>query len=102
MFRKYGRYMTKSGYVDSSRRVRSLHRRQDNLIISKNKNLPSRSGLLAPLKKLSLLSSSAPSTTTPGKLTESTTNELPSVISVSKNLENKEKEYDQHLRLIEV
>ncbi|CAF3746005.1 unnamed protein product [Rotaria sp. Silwood1] len=100
--RKHGRYMTKAGYVDSSRRVRSLHRQQDDLLLSQHQTSPSRGGLLASISK-SPLSSSAPlpRSTTPKKLKQSTGNELPSVISITKNLENKKKEYDKQMRLIE-
>ncbi|CAF1224605.1 unnamed protein product [Rotaria sordida] len=101
--RKHGRYMTKAGYVDSSRRVRSLHRQQDDLLQSQHQTSPSRGGLLASINK-SPLSSSAPPpplSTTPKKLKQSTGNELPSVISISKNLENKKKEHDKQMRLIE-
>ncbi|CAF4274674.1 unnamed protein product, partial [Rotaria sp. Silwood2] len=100
--RKHGRYMTKSGYVDSSRRVRSLHRQQDDLLLSQHHASPSRGGLLASINKSSLSSSAPPPrSTTPKKLKQPTGNELPSVISISKNLENKKKEYDKQMRLIE-
>jgi hypothetical protein len=88
--------MTKSGYVDSSRRVRSLHRQQEDL------PSPMRGGLLASINKSSLFSSSAPPPTTSRKLKQSSGTELPSVISISTNLENKQREYDKQMRLIEV
>ena len=91
--------MTKGGYVDSSRRVRSLHRQQDDL----HQSSPLRGGLLAAINKSSLSSSSAPAATSPRKLLKLTNeNELPSVISISKNLEHKQKEHDKQMRLIEV
>ncbi len=95
--------MTKGGYVDSTRRVRSLHRQQDDFFLPQHQTKSSRGGLLASINK-STLSSSAPPpiTTTPRKLKQSTGNELPSVISISTNLENKQKEYDKQMRLIEV
>jgi len=84
LFRKHGRYMTKNGFVDSSRRVRSLHRQQDDITPT------SRSGLFSSVNK---------STKKP-KTSESL--ELPSVISISTNLETKKKEHDKQMRLIEV
>ncbi|CAF4475099.1 unnamed protein product [Rotaria magnacalcarata] len=99
--RKHGRYMTKGGYVDSSRRVRSLHRQQEDSILSQRPTAPSRGGLLAAINKSQLSSVSAPSITTPKKVKQSTGNELPSVIAISKSLENKKKEYDKQMRLIE-
>ncbi len=92
--------MTKGGYVDSSRRVRSLHRQQDGLHASQQTS--SRNGLLAAINKSSLSSSAPAPTTTSRKLKPSTVTELPSVISVSTNLENRKKEYDKQMRLIEV
>ena len=76
--------MTKNGFVDSSRRVRSLHRQQDDITPT------SRSGLFSSVNK---------STKKP-KTSESL--ELPSVISISTNLETKKKEHDKQMRLIEV
>jgi hypothetical protein len=93
--------MTKGGYVDSTRRVRSLHRQQDDFLLPQHQTKSSRGGLLTSINK-STLSSSAPPTTTPRKLKQFTGNELPSVISISTNLENKNKEYDKQMRLIEV
>ena len=89
--------MTKGGYVDSSRRVRSLHRQQDDLLASQH---PTRGGLLASINK-STLSSSAPPLAQ-RKFKSPNGNELPSVIAISTNLENKKKEYDKQMRLIEV
>lgn len=94
--------MTKGGYVDSTRRVRSLHRQQDDLLLSQQQSSPSRGGLLASLSKSALTSSSAPTTTQKKPKQTPTGNELPSVISITKNLETKKKEYDKQMRLIEV
>jgi hypothetical protein len=91
--------MTKSGYVDSSRRIRSLHRQQDDLLAPQYPTSLSKGGLLASINKSSL---SVPATTTPRKLKPFVGNDLPSVISISTNLENKNKEYDKQMRLIEV
>ncbi|CAF3383362.1 unnamed protein product [Rotaria socialis] len=99
--RKHGRYMTKGGYVDSSRRVRSLHRQQDDSILSQHPTAPSRGGLLAAINKSQISSASAPPITTQKKVKQPTGNELPSVIAISKSLENKKKEYDKQMRLIE-
>ncbi|CAF1113183.1 unnamed protein product [Rotaria sordida] len=97
--RQHGRYMTKGGYVDSSRRIRSLHRQQDGFQIPKRQTPPSRTGLLASINKSSL---SAPAIgTTPRKLKTSDENELLSPLSLSANLENKKKEYDKQMKLIE-
>jgi hypothetical protein len=90
--------MTKGGYVDSSRRIRSLHRQQDDLLLPQHQTSSTRGGLLAAINKSSL-SSSAPATITPRKFKQGI--ELPSVISISTNLENKKKEYDKQMRLIE-
>jgi hypothetical protein len=90
--------MAKGGYVDSSRRVRSLHRQQDDLQYPKHQTSSSRVGLLASINKSSL---SAPATTTPSrKLKASNGNE--SSMSSSVNLESKKREYDKQMRLIEV
>ena len=93
--------MTQGGYVDSSRRVRSLHRQQNDLLTTQHSTSSMRGGLLAAINKSTLSSSSAPPPTT-RKFKLPTGNELPSVISISNNLENKQKEYDKHMRLIEV
>ncbi|UJR21744.1 hypothetical protein I4U23_024819 [Adineta vaga] len=82
--RKHGRYMTNGGYVDSSRRVRSLQRQQ-NETNSSSKNT-------SPDKATSSVSKK-------GKQT--TEKELPSVIAISTDIESKEKEYDKQMRLIE-
>ncbi|CAF0822646.1 unnamed protein product [Didymodactylos carnosus] len=94
--RKHGRYMTKGGYVDSSRRIRSLHRQQDDpisssagvggsklpgLLASFGKHATSRSADISPRQRLK----------TDGQ----------SVIAISANLENKKKEFDKQMRLIE-
>jgi len=94
--------MTKGGYVDSTRRVRSLHRQQDDFLLPQHQTKSSRGGLLTSINKSTLSSSSAPPITTPRKLKQLTGNELPSVISISTNLDNKQKEYDKQMRLIEV
>jgi hypothetical protein len=93
--------MTKGGYVDSSRRIRSLHRQQDDLQYPKHQSTSSsRIGLLASINKSSL---SAPATTSPSrKLKASNGNELSTSVSTSANLENKRREYDKQMRLIEV
>ncbi|CAF1020678.1 unnamed protein product [Rotaria sp. Silwood1] len=97
--RNHGRYMTKGGYVDSSRRIRSLHRQQDDFQISKHQTSPSRGGLLASINKSSL---SAPAIgTTSRKYKTSDENELPSSLSLATILENKKKEYDKQMKLIE-
>ncbi|CAF2848226.1 unnamed protein product [Rotaria sp. Silwood2] len=97
--RKHGRYMTKGGYVDSSRRIRTLHRQQDDFQIPKYQTSPSRSGLLASINKSSL---STPTIgTTSRKLKTSDENELASSLALSTNLENKKKEYEKQMKLIE-
>ena len=99
-FRKHGRYMSNKGYVDSSRRIRSLHRQQDDLHISPHHLSPSRGGLLAAINKSPLSLSAPPATTpTPRKLKASSENDL---TSISANLENKKKDYEKQMRLIEV
>jgi hypothetical protein len=99
--RKHGRYMTKGGYVDSSRRVRSLNRQQNDLLASQNQT-PTRGGLLAAINKSSLSSSAPLPTITSKKPKLPNVTEFPSVISISTNLEMKKKEYDKQMRLIEV
>ena len=99
-FRKHGRYMSNKGYVDSTRRIRSLHRQQDDLHISPHHLSPSRGGLLAAINKSSLSSSAPPiPSSTPRKLRSSSDNDL---TSISANLENKKREYEKQMRLIEV
>jgi hypothetical protein len=92
--------MTKGGYVDSSRRVRSLHRQQDDLQLPKHHTSPSRGGLLASINKSS--SSAPPTTTISRKVKTSDRNGLSSSLSSSGNLENKIREYDKQMRIIEV
>ena len=92
--RKHGRYMTKNGYIDSSRRIRSLHRQQDDMLVLATH--PARGGLLAPINKSSL--SSSPATAKKSKPIA----ESPSAIAISANLESKKKEHEKHMRLIEV
>ena len=101
-FRKHGRYMTKSGFVDSSRRVRSLHRQQDDLLVSPHRTSPSRGGLLAALNKSSFSSAALPIPVLDRKSKSFHGTEQPSVISISTNLETKEREHDKQMRLIEV
>jgi len=91
--------MTKTGYVDSNRRVRSLQRQQDDLPVHQHSTLSLRSSLPTIGKSSSL---SAPPKAPLKKLKLPIGNELPSVISISTNIENKEKEYDKQMRLIEV
>jgi hypothetical protein len=93
--------MTKGGYVDSSRRIRSLHRQQDDLQSPKQRKSPSRSGLLASINKPS---SSAPAAITISRRRSKTFdgNELSSSRSSSTNLENKIREYDKQMKVIEV
>lgn len=99
-FRKHGRYMSNKGYVDSTRRIRSLHRQQDDLHISPHHLSPSRGGLLAAINKSSLSSSAPPiPSSTPRKLRSSSDNDL---TSISANLENKKRDYEKQMRLIEV
>jgi hypothetical protein len=88
--------MTKAGYVDSNRRVRSLQRQQDDLPLQQHSTLSLRSSLPTIGKPSSL------SATPLRKLKQPIGNELPSVISISTNIDNKEKEYDKQMRLIEV
>lgn len=92
--------MTKGGYVDSSRRIRSLHREQDDLQLSKHHT--SRGGLLASINKSSL-SAPLPSTSTrKGKALDKNKLTSSSSLSNSANLENKIREYDKQMRVIEV
>ena len=86
--------MTKNGYIDSSRRIRSLHRQQDDMLVLATH--PARGGLLAPINKSSL--SSSPTTAKKSKPIA----ESPSAIAISANLESKKKEHEKHMRLIEV
>ena len=79
--------MTKDGYVDSSRRVRSLQRQQDE---------PS-----VPLR-INASTTTNKAASTPKKPKQEAENELPSVISISTNIEQKGKEHDKQMRLIEV
>ncbi|CAF0987488.1 unnamed protein product [Adineta ricciae] len=84
--RKHGRYMTKDGYVDSSRRVRSLQRQQDESSVPLRNNVPATTNKAASTSK---------------KPKQAAENELPSVISISTNIEHKGKEHDKQMRLIE-
>ena len=94
--------MTKGGFVDSSRRVRSLQRQQDDLLTS-HRTSPARGGLLAALNKSSFSASSMPPINAMERKSRSfVANEIPSVISISTNLDTKQKEYDKHMRLFEV
>ena len=85
--------MTKTGYIDSTRRIRSLHRQQDDMLVLATH--PARGGLLAPINKASLSSPVIAKKPKP-------THESPSAISISTNLESKKKEHEKHMRLIEV
>lgn len=101
-WRKHGRFMTKSGFVDSSRRIRSLQRQQDDLLVQ-HRTSPARGGLLAALNKSQFPSSSVPTMTMLEKKSKSFVgHELPSVISISTNLDTKQREHDKQMRLIEV
>ncbi|CAF1582502.1 unnamed protein product [Rotaria magnacalcarata] len=91
--RKHGRYKTKGGYVDASRHIRSLHRQQEDFQSS-----PSRSGILASINK-SLLPA-PPVGSIPRKIKVPEENE-PTTLSNLANLENKKKEYDKQMKLIE-
>ncbi|CAF3438886.1 unnamed protein product [Rotaria socialis] len=91
--RKHGRYKTKGGYVDASRNIRSLHRQQEDFQSS-----PSRSGILASINKSSL--SAPPIGSTPRKIKAPEENEL-AALSNLVNLENKKKEYDKQMKLVE-
>ena len=92
--------MTKGGYVDSTRRIRSLHRQQDDIQSSKRPTPSSRTNLLASLTKSSL---SAPAAaTTSEKLKPSDESGLLSSLPISSNLENKRREYEKQIKFIEV
>lgn len=82
--RNHGRYKTKDGFVDSSRRVRSLHRQQGDLQNSSSRT----GGLLASISKSTSLS--APATTS--KRSDRHT---------SKSAENKTRDYDKQMKIIE-
>jgi len=92
--------MTKGGYVDSSRRIRSLYRQQDDLKLLKFDSSPTRSNLLPSIGKSS---SSAPATTAASrKIKAFDGSEFPSSVSMSANPQNKKKEFDKQMRLIKV
>jgi hypothetical protein len=92
--------MSNKGYVDSTRRIRSLHRQQDDLHISPHHLSPSRVGLLAAINKSSLSLSAPPiASTTPRKLRASSDNDL---TAISANLESKKRDYEKQMRVIEV
>lgn len=99
-FRNHGRYMTKGGYVDSSRRIRSLHRQQDSFQSTPYQS-PSRTGILASINK-SPLSAPPAATTSTKKPKKSDVTESISSQSLSANLENKKKEHEKQMKLIEV
>ncbi|CAF1682823.1 unnamed protein product, partial [Adineta ricciae] len=90
----HGRYMTKGGYVDSSRRIRSLYRQQEGTQLSKH-DASSTGNLLLP--SLGKSTSSAPTTTGPRK---SKGFDLSNSLSTSTNLKNQAKEFEKQMRLI--
>lgn len=92
--RNHSRYKTKEGFIDSSRRVRSLQRQQDDLQSSKHIS-PLRGGLLASITKSS---SSAPAMTIQTRRPKKPDNQE----LTPANLENKKREYEKQMRLIEV
>lgn len=96
--------MSKKGYVDSSRRVHSLHRQQDKIDSTSHRPTPSRGGgLLAAINKSASSSSSAPPITskkTPRRLKP--LNDDVDLSTIKANSENKKKEYEKQMRLIEV
>ncbi|CAF1161642.1 unnamed protein product [Adineta steineri] len=95
--KKHERYMTKGGYLDSNRRVRSLERQQNDSNVPQNQNSSLRNSLPASINK----SSSTPTLKPSKKSKQPSEIELPSIISVSTNIEHNQKEYDRQLRLIE-
>jgi hypothetical protein len=97
MFRKHGRYMSKGGYVDSSRRVRSLQRQQE-----ESQGQPSQNSLLRNSLPATIQKSSSTSTAAPKKPKQAAGVQLPSVIAISTDIESKEREYDKQMRMIEV
>ncbi|CAF0981483.1 unnamed protein product [Didymodactylos carnosus] len=94
--KNHGRFMTKNGYVDSKRRIRSLHRQQEESISSSagvgSSKLP---GLFETFGKHSL---SRSADITPR---QRLTTDGQSAIAIATNLEQKKKEFDKHMRLIE-
>lgn len=94
--------MTKNGFVDSSRRIRSLHRQQDEVFTSQNRPAQSKTGLLATLNKASFAGSLPAISVNDQKSKPSTTAALTSVLSVTTNLDEKERDHDKQMRLIEV
>lgn len=100
VFRNHGRYMTKGGYVDSSRRIRSLYRQQDGSPLAKHDS--SKGNLLLP--SLGKSSSSAPPTTTPStrKNRAADGTELSPAVSTSNELKKQAKEFEKQMRLIKV
>jgi hypothetical protein len=94
--------MSKGGYVDSTRRIRSLHRQQDDPQLPKYQTSLSKGGLLASINKSSLSSSAPPHTTIPRRLKPFNESEPSSSISPSIKFETKIKDYDKQMRVIEV
>lgn len=92
--------MTKGGYVDSSRRIRSLHHQQDEFDSSKFQTSSSRTGLLASLNKTPL--SAPPIQAIPKKSKTYEEREATSSLSLATNHEQKRKDYDKHMKSIEV
>jgi hypothetical protein len=82
--------MTKNGYVNSSRRIRSLHRQQDDRFITQQGTKLTKSSLSSSLPMIDKKSKSYDE------------HGLPSVITISTNLDVKQQEYDKHMRLVEV
>ncbi|CAF1305255.1 unnamed protein product [Adineta steineri] len=93
----HGRYMTKGGYVDSSRRIRSLYRQQGDLQTLKN-DTSAENNLLPSLGKPS--KSAPPATTNTKKLKPLHGDELSSFESISEYHKNKAKEHDRQMKQI--
>ena len=96
--RNHGRYKSKQGFVDSSRRIRSLHRQQEQLYGSQTQTPGSRGGILAEIKKSSSPALAA-GVQTPGR---SHLSKEKDAALISANLESKRKDYEKQMRLIEV
>lgn len=96
IFRNHGRYMTKGGYVDSSRRIHSLYRQQEGTQLSKH-DASSTGNLLLPS-----LGKSAPAAHTTTEPRKSKGFELSNSLSTSTNLKNQAKEFEKQMRLIKV
>ncbi|UJR27696.1 hypothetical protein I4U23_008973 [Adineta vaga] len=97
----HGRHMTKGGYVDSSRRIRSLYRQQDGLQLAKHDSSTIGNPLLPSLGKSSSSPSTLPTITTKSqKVKGSDRNDLSSSISTSANLKNQAKRFEKEMRLV--